>query len=638
MDRHTLDVLEFDKILEFAAARCASELGRKKIRALAPMRDVEAIRLAVDRTRDVVAALDQRMEPPLGGLRDVQPSLRRAELGVLLEVDQLLELRDFLDLTGRAYDYWLRLGADYPKLEALLSDLEDQRHLARSIETVIDAQGKIRDSATPELADIRQQLEILSHKIEAEFRRLLRSPDVRKALRYPQPTMSGDHHVLPVAVNYRHLVVGVVHRASATGETLYIEPAKIAEITTEVTVLRSAELREIRKVLRRLTSMIAGVGPRLLRSLAILAELDFTTAKARFARDFHMSAPEIETNGRLRLVSARHPILLAMREAKLAAAGDSTPDEIVPVTVGLGEDFDLLIVTGPNTGGKTVTLKTVGLLCAMALSGMHIPAQAGSRVPVLTNILADIGDEQSIEQNLSTFSAHMTRIAHVLRSAGPGTLVLLDEMGAGTDPGEGAALGRAILDELSRLECLGIVTTHLGDLKTYALSAKRVENAAVEFDAETLRPTYRLIVGQTGRSCALKIARRLDLPPHLIRRAKHYLRRRTSRRSKEVDAMLDLRSEVQKAREEADAAKADAVQAADELRRKVQLLEQEASISAEIEKFRESLRPGDKVRVVRFDKTGTVVRVDARRKLAAVTVGAVEWRLGLDELLPLPAG
>ena len=201
-------------------------------------------------------------------------------LGVLLEIEPLLDLRDFLDLTGRAYDYWLRLGNDYPKLEALLSDLEDHRHLARSIDAVIDPQGKIRDDATPELGEIRQQLAIHHHRIEAEFRRLLRSPDVRKALRYPQPTMSGDHHVLPVAVNYRHLVVGVVHRASSTGETLYIEPAKVAEIAAEVAVLRSAESRELRKVLRRLTSMIAGVAPRLLKALAVLAELDFKIGRA----------------------------------------------------------------------------------------------------------------------------------------------------------------------------------------------------------------------------------------------------------------------------------------------------------------------------------------------------------------------
>lgn len=641
MDKHTLELLEYDKVRAIVASYAGSTLGKELASELQPLVDADAIELELRLTTEMVEALQAKLTPPLGGLRDVRQPVKRAQLGVLLEIDQLLDIRDVLDLTGRAFDYALRLGPDYPALEKLLSVVQDQRHLTHAIDAAIDSRGAVRDSAAPELAGIRQQIHAYEQRIQAEIRKLLRNPDIREALRYPSSTVSGDHHVLPVAVNHRHKVVGVVHRTSSSGETVYIEPARVAELNAEISVLRSAEQREIRKVLRRLTSRIGQEAEQLLKSLQVLAKLDLVYAKARWSDDFRMTAPQISRNRRLRLASARHPLLEHLfrqeRQQKAAkpAAGEETPErKVVPITVHLGGEFDMLVVTGPNTGGKTVALKTIGLLCLMAQSGLHIPAQAGSQVPLLSNVLADIGDEQSLEQSLSTFSAHITRIAEILRNCNETSLVLLDELGAGTDPTEGAALGRAILDELAENRCLAMVTTHLGDLKTYAFTQERTENAAVEFDVETLQPTYRLLIGQYGESCALKIARRLQLPRPLIQRAHKYVRQRGGRGGGQIRDLQEKRQQAEQAREEALLAQAQAAQAAREYQRKADLLQQEAEIREQLERFRSSLKPGDRVRVNRFDKSGTVVRVDPRKKQAAVTVGAVEWELSLDELLP----
>jgi DNA mismatch repair protein MutS2 len=360
---------------------------------------------------------------------------------------------------------------------------------------------------------------------------------------------------------------------SGTGETVFIEPASIAGLSAERVTLKAEEDREVKRVLRRLSGEVGRVAKPLCYALDVIARLDLVTAKARYSRDYDMYPPDVNTEGRLWLRNARHPLLehlfrnepppSAERGARSAELQTQEPPDsaiprsalraprsVVPIDIRLGIGFNLLVITGPNTGGKTVTLKTTGLLCLMAQCGMHIPAGEGSLVPVFRHILADIGDEQSLEQSLSTFSSHISRIASIFEVATADSLVLLDELGAGTDPTEGAALGRAILDQLDKVGCRAIVTTHLGDLKTYAFNNDRAENGAVEFDVETMRPTYRLHIGQFGMSNALKIARRLKLPKELLKRAHRYLKRRKGKTG-ELARLQQLREEAEKAKVEA---------------------------------------------------------------------------------------
>jgi DNA mismatch repair protein MutS2 len=366
-------------------------------------------------------------------------------------------------------------------------------------------------------------------------------------------------------------------------------------------------------------------------ALDVAARLDLITAQARFSRDYRMSAPQLNTEGRLWLQQARHPLLEHLFRTSTAA--DQAPRQVVPIDVRLGFHFNILVITGPNTGGKTVSLKTTGLLCLMAQSGLHIPAAPGSLLPVFRHILADIGDEQSLEQSLSTFSAHMSRIATILRTATADSLVLLDELGAGTDPTEGAALGRAILDQLDQIGCRAMVTTHLGDLKTYAFSNPRAENGAVEFDVETLRPTYRLHIGQFGMSNALTIARRLQLPPELLQRAARYLHQGGGVAA-ELARLQRVRQEAEQARAEAVAARLAAEQEKQAYAQQRAHLEQQAAELAQLQEWRSRLREGDTVRVSRFDAVGRVVRVDLRKRLITVHVGLGQWEVPFEEILP----
>jgi DNA mismatch repair protein MutS2 len=653
MDVHTLELLEFGKVRELLAGYGASSLGKELCRQVEPRTDPEAIRAELLLVTQMVESIGQGQAPPFGGLHDIRILVRRAAIGSMLSAEQLLEVADTLACTGNMYRYRMRLDERFQGLIALLAPLEDMGLLAKAITGCIDSRGQVLDMASPELAQVRRQLAAVDERVQNQIKRLLRDPELRKILRYPNATVSGDHYVLPVAVNHRHRVQGVVHRTSSTGETVFIEPAAIANLSTEHIVLKGEEDREVRKILRRLSAEVGRAARPLGHAIEAMARLDFVTAKARFSHDYGMSAPDINTEGRLWLRQARHPLLEHLfRHAQAAPAvttGPAAPQsippadngkktelkEVIPIDVRLGMEFNLLVITGPNTGGKTVCLKTVGLLSLMAQSGMHIPAADGSAVPVFSQILADIGDEQSLEQSLSTFSSHMSRIAGILRQAEARSLVLLDELGAGTDPTEGAALGRAILDELSQVGGRAMVTTHLGDLKTYAYSNDNAENAAVEFDVETLRPTYHLHIGQFGMSNALKIARRLKLPRELLRRAHRYLRRR-QRRAPELARLQELRQETEKAREEALRAQHEAERQREDYRQQVIRLERETEEAAALREARIRLQPNDTVRVTRFDKPGRIVRVDHKRNIAIVSVGLGQWEVPLDEVFPEP--
>jgi len=635
MDAHTLGLLEFDKVRELLAGYGASSLGKELARALEPMTELEAIRTDLALVTEMTEVLGEGQAPPFGGLHDVRLLARRAAIGSMLTAEQLLEVADTLACTGNMYRYRQHLSPRFVRLIELLTSIEDLGVVAKAIAGCVDSRGHVLDMASRELANVRQKLADVDERVQNIIKRLLRDPELRKILRYPNATVSGDHYVLPVAVNHRHKLQGVIHRTSSTGETLFVEPAGVASLSAERAVLKGEEDREVRRILRRLSGDVGKVSRPLNHAIEVMARLDLVTAKARFSRDYKMYAPEVNTEGRLWLRQARHPLLEHLFAASpLREQGELDPPRtVVPIDIRLGHGFKLLIITGPNTGGKTVTLKTTGLLCLMAQSGMHVPAGEGSSVPVFTQVLADIGDEQSLEQSLSTFSSHISRIAHILRTADERSLVLLDELGAGTDPTEGAALGRAILDELDHLGCLALVTTHLGDLKTYAFHNERAENGAVEFDAATLRPTYRLLIGQFGMSNALKIARRLKLPRDLLKRAHRYLKRR-QKRAPELVQLQQLREETEKAREEALAAAHEATRERAEYERKQEELQQQATAEAALREWRARLQPGDKAHVLRFGSPGRVVRVDHKRALAVVSVGLGQWEVPLEELTP----
>ncbi|MFO0815171.1 MAG: DNA strand exchange inhibitor protein [Gemmatales bacterium] len=627
-DSHTLELLEFGKIRDLVAGYTVTSLGKELAHKLEPLSQLEQIEKQISLVTEMTEALSARHVPPLSGVSDVRLLLRRATIGSSLTPTEINQVKDVLTATGSAYRYRMKLDPRCNQLINLLARVEDNGSLARTIEGSVDARAHILDMASSELSSVRHKLHEIDDRIQQELKRILRDSVVRTALRFPNATLSGDHYVLPVAVNHRQKVPGIVHRTSATGDTVYIEPAALSQFNAERSLIKVEEEKEIAKVLRRLTAEIARVAKPLQIALEVLAQVDVIQAKAKLSLEYQMCPPKVNTEGRLWLNQARHPLLLHLFRQS------NPPKDVVPIDIRLGSDYDMLIITGPNTGGKTVALKTVGLLCLMAQSGMHFPAQPGSMVPVLDHLLADIGDEQSLEQSLSTFSSHITRIRDIFHQANDKSLVLLDELGAGTDPTEGAALGRAILDHLAKVKCLAMVTTHLGELKTYAFHNQRAENAAVEFDVASLQPTYRLLVGQFGRSCALQIARRLELPKELMKRAQHYLRKRRERSSSELEKLQAARESAEKARHEAHLAEVEAEKKRQEYEAKQSALAKQQQRDEELKRFRETLRPGIAVAVERFDQPGQVVRVDQGRGLAVIKAGLGQWEVPLREIFP----
>jgi DNA mismatch repair protein MutS2 len=631
MDPHTLDLLEFSKVRELVTGYTVTSLGKELVQKLAPLHDAVKINLQLSLVTEMTEALVAKQSPPLSGVSDIRLLLRRAVIGSSLTPSEINQVKEVLAATGAAYRYRMKLEPRWNHLINLLARVEDNGSLGRTIEGSIDSRSYVLDMASPELSAVRHRLHDIDERIQLELKRILRDSVIRSALRFPNATLSGDHYVLPVAVNHRQKVPGIVHRTSATGDTVYVEPAALANWNAERSLVKVEEEKEIARVLRRLTAEIAQVAKPLQTALDVLAQLDVVQSLAKYSLDYQMSCPRISTDQKLWLSSARHPVLLHLFRFQ---STEANPKSVVPVDVRLGHEYDMLVITGPNTGGKTVALKTVGLLCLMAQSGMHIPAQPGSTVPLLDHVLADIGDEQSLEQSLSTFSSHITRIRDIFQKANEKSLVLLDELGAGTDPTEGAALGRAILDQLTQRKCLAMVTTHLGELKTYAFHNERAENAAVEFDVATLQPTYRLLVGQFGRSCALQIARRLELPKELMKRAQHYLRKRRERSTSELEKLQAAREVAEKARHEAHLAEVEADRKRQEYEQKQTELEKQREREAELQQFRNTLRPGVSVSVERFDQPGQIIRVDYGRGIAVVKAGLGQWEVPLREIHP----
>ncbi len=639
MDTHTLELLEFAKIRALVAARAACSLGKTAALQIEPSALSDDIQARQSLTSEMVEAIGSGLRPPLGGLHDIRHHVRRAQVGAVLESEELAETVETLRTIGNIERWIARIEHQFPRLAGLRFRIGEFSGVAVAIEGCLDSRGKVLDTASRRLSSLRREITQVVAHIQETLRQMLRSPDVRRMLRFPSFTMVGHHYVLPVIKDHRGEISGSVHRTSASNETVYVEPTAIGEQSAQLSFLRAREVKEIRRILRWLSSQVGQVSESLLGTLETMAELDLVFAKARLSVDYRMTPPGLNDQGRLVLRGARHPLLEALfrmdpalartaegnaavpgakplvvatpllQSAALEVAAAATLPEheaqggqgrpepgddsgssegrgqrdrvseskrtVVPIDLNLGVGFHILVVTGPNTGGKTVALKTVGLLAAMTQSGLHVPADEGCQFPVFDDVLADIGDEQSLEQSLSTFSSHMRRIAEILSKATPRSLVLLDELGAGTDPADGAALGRAILDELDAIGCHSIVTTHIGDLKTYALSNPRAENAAVEFDEQTLLPKYRLKIGDIGESNALKIARHLNLAEHVVARAEVYLRDRQRFSIPEWETILKLRKEAEDARQNAIQAQAEAERAREAMTERLAQLQRE---------------------------------------------------------------
>ena len=658
MDKHTLELLEFDKVRALVAAQAACSLGKDAASRMEPSLDIGTIRDQQNLTTEMADALASGLYPPFGGLRDIRAVVRRAQVGSLLDAEELAGVVESLRAIANLGDWLDKVGNEFPRLGGLKRDVARFDALSNSIESCIDERGKILDTASRRLSVIRGEIGQVEDRIKETLTRMLRSNEIKRILRFPNYSMVGHHYVLPIAKEHRGEIQGSVHRTSATNETVYVEPQAIAEKSAQLSFLRAKEAKEIRRILRWLGAQVGQVADSLLGTLETLAELDLIFARGRYSLDYGHTPPDLNTESKLHLRGARHPLLEAMFRAEMrqaaapkpATAGEAEPSEtptepppppaearqVVPIDIHLGFQFRILVVTGPNTGGKTVAIKTVGLLAMMAQSGLHIPAHQGSQLPVFDDILADIGDEQSLEQSLSTFSSHIRRVSAIFGKATERSLVMMDEMGAGTDPAEGAALGRSILDEIDSVGSLAIVTTHIGDLKTYAFGNPRAENAAVEFDLETLRPRYRLHIGDIGQSNAMQIARRLNLPEHLVARASRYLEQGQGGTNPDLAIVQKLRKDAEDARQAALTAQAEAERSREALNQRLGDLQRQAEADARIHDARARLQAGDRVVVPRFgyDRPGRVVKIDPKKRLATVSIGVMKWDVPIDELIP----
>jgi len=531
MDRHSLDILEYPAVLELLARQAASAPGREAALSIAPSGDRGWIEAALDGTAEFSLVHAAGGFPSLAPVQDLRPALEVARIpGAALEPEALLSVGATLRVAMQARAFLRRAAGAWPRLEAVGARLAPPGDLVAEVERCLEPDGAVADEASPALREVRRQLRNTREEVLARLQAMLHAPHLTGHIAEPLVTLRNDRYVIPIKVGSRSAVPGLVHDQSASGLTLYVEPAGVVEANNALRQLHAREAAEVRKVLLGLTAMVRGEREAIAQTLEALVELDLLAARARLAARLHASRPRIAEDGRLVLRAARHPLLAARAAAAAPPTGPETPTgaegrpaTVVPIDVELGGAFHVLVITGPNTGGKTVALKTVGLLALMARAGLHLPASPDSQVPLYTGVFADIGDEQSIAQNLSTFSSHTSHIRDILAAADGSALVLLDELGAGTDPEEGAALGIAVLEALAAQGTATVATTHLEAIKAFAASHRGVANGSVEFDLDTLRPLYRLTIGIPGKSFAVEIAARLGLPAPVVRRAQAIL-------------------------------------------------------------------------------------------------------------------
>lgn len=613
MNKKTLNKLEYHKVIELLTEQASSFSGKERCRKLRPMTSLPDINTAQQQTAAAFTRIVKKGRLSLSGCNPVNDSLKRLEVGAALGSGELLRICKLLEAAGRAKAYGRHDNSDDEEdcLDSFFQQLEPLSILSAEIRRCILEEDEISDDASPTLKHIRRSISQMNDKVHGTLSGMVNG-SLRTYLQDPIITMRGDRYCIPVKAEYRSQVSGLIHDQSSTGSTLFIEPMAVVKLNNDLKELYGKEQEEIQVILARLSEETAQYIEEIHTDYTVLGELDFIFARGSLALNMNASMPVFNTEGRIRIREGRHPLL--------------DKRQVVPITVTLGDEFDLLIVTGPNTGGKTVSLKTVGLFTLMGQAGLHIPALDRSELAVFEQVYADIGDEQSIEQSLSTFSSHMTNIVSFLSQVNERSLVLFDELGAGTDPTEGAALATAILSYLHQRGIRTMATTHYSELKVYALSTPGVENACCEFDLETLRPTYRLLLGIPGKSNAFAIAGKLGLPDYIIAEAKTHLTEQdesfedlltdleTSKRTiqKEQDEIAAykrelerLKTEVSKKQEKLEAQKerilreanekahailADAKETADETLRNFRKFGKENISAAEMEKERERLR------------------------------------------------
>ncbi|MBP8303389.1 MAG: endonuclease MutS2, partial [Phycisphaerae bacterium] len=595
IDDHTLKVLEFDQVLEVLASFAASDLGRQAARALYPSTDPDWIRMRLAQTAQVRDLLDRGERIPLAGIRDIRPVFEK--LGTkqtVFEPVDLLLIADTLAASTRLRQFFSDLDPTRSgDLKGLAERLPDFEAVVQRIQRCIDGDGKVRTTASVKLVALRERIADLEERIRRRFAQIIALPEVRKALENENFLIRHGRPVVAIKAHCRTSLHGTVLDRSNTGATLYIEPDALVEMSNDLEEALFEEKKEVGRILWELTHEVLVREPEIRVGLRTLGLVDLIYAKARFSIAYGLSCPQICPAAQVHLRDARHPLLLRWAADHHQQPVDQVFDRVVPMSPRVGEDFDLLLITGPNTGGKTVLLKTVGLCVLLAQSGCPIPAHGDSRIGVYRQVFADIGDEQSIQESLSTFSAHVRQIVRIMERTGPSTLVLLDELGSGTDPAEGAALAAAILEGLLTKSGHVIATTHLGELKGLAFANPRAENASLQFDTETLQPTYRLLMGTPGSSNAVAIAQRLGMPRQVTAQAKALIGLEADQTSRLLNEVQKIRQVAEQRRQDADLALEQARQMKDQIGRQVQdLKEQEQLLRRQAdEAIDRSLRP-----------------------------------------------
>lgn len=536
MNKKTLKALEYFKILHIVSKYASSSLGKKKILSIRPMTNIQSIQQELQQTSEATKIILEKGNIPLEGFQDIYPFLKKAKIGSLLSPGELLKIAQVLKICEQVKTY-MKKGRNqrniYPIIDHIVEEIIELPELRKSIFNAILSEEELSDTASSELYRIRKQIHQKNEAIREKLNQMIHSAHYQKYLQEPIVTIRQDRYVIPVKQEYRSSIPGLIHDQSSTGATLFVEPMSIVEMNNDLKTLKNNEKQEVEKILSEFTKAIENNYEIISENLKLLTQVDVIFAKGYYSIQIKGIEPRVNQEGIINFKQARHPLI--------------SEKDVVASDIFLGKEFNTLVITGPNTGGKTVTLKTIGLLCLMVQSGFHIPVKEDSEVAIFQHIFADIGDEQSIEQSLSTFSSHMTNIVEILKNLDSNSLVLFDELGAGTDPIEGAALAMAILDNLYKRNIRTVATTHYSELKEYAIINSGVENASVEFDIETLRPTYKLRIGIPGKSNAFEISKRLGLDAKIIHAAKQYLSQESIRFE---DVLLDIEHKKKQIEEE----------------------------------------------------------------------------------------